>query len=62
VAFFGQGDVIQQLTRLQMRRLKPSYGMGIRFLFNKKRKINIRADMGIGQNTSGIYFGMEEAF
>jgi len=30
--------------------------------FNEKRKINLRADIGFGKNSSGIYFGIQEAF
>jgi hypothetical protein len=37
--------------------------MGLRFLFNKKQKINLRMDLGFGQDgNSGVYFGIEEAF
>ena len=62
VAFIGSGDVASEITQFQLRRLKESYGVGLRFLFNKEKKINLRADMGFGKNTNGIYFGMEEAF
>jgi outer membrane protein assembly factor BamA len=62
VAFFSIGDVASEITQFQVQHLKKSYGVGIRFLFNKEKKINLRADIGIGKDTSGIYFGMEEAF
>jgi hypothetical protein len=62
VAFIGMGDVTDEITRLQMRYLKPSYGFGLRFLFDKEQKINLRMDIGFGKDTSGIYFGIEEAF
>jgi hypothetical protein len=61
-AFFSTGDVASEITRFQAQHLKKSYGVGIRFLFNKEKKINLRADMGIGKDTSSIYFGMEEVF
>jgi hypothetical protein len=32
------------------------------FVFNKRDKINLRADFGFGQDGSGVYFGLEEAF
>jgi hypothetical protein len=33
------------------------------FLFNKKEKVNLRVDVGFGNDgNSGIYFGIEEAF
>ena len=62
VAFYGVGDAVSQLYRVQLQHLKKSFGVGIRFLFNKEKKINLRADFGFGKGTSGVYFGMEEAF
>ena len=62
VVFAGIGDVVPELTDLSSNNMKTSYGFGLRFLFNKKRKINLRADIGFGKNSSGIYFGIEEAF
>jgi len=62
VAFFSTGDVASQATEFQIQHLKKSYGIGIRFLFNREKKINLRADFGFGKDTSGVYFGMEEAF
>jgi outer membrane protein assembly factor BamA len=62
VVFAAAGDVADELTSIQLRYLKPSYGAGIRFLFNKEQKINLRMDIGFGKNTNGIYFGIEEAF
>ena len=62
VVFAGYGDVAEELTSLQMRHLKPTYGAGLRLLFDKEQKINLRIDIGFGKDTNGIYFGMEEAF
>jgi hypothetical protein len=62
VAFVGAGDVVPEITSLQIRKLKPSYGFGLRFLFDKEQKINLRMDIGFGRNTNGVYFGIEEAF
>jgi outer membrane protein assembly factor BamA len=62
VAFIGAGDVANEITSMQMRHLKPSYGAGLRFLFDEEQKINLRMDIGFGLNTNGIYFGIEEAF
>ena len=43
--------------------MKYSYGLGLRFLFNKQQKINLRMDIGFGSDGSrGIYFGIQEAF
>jgi hypothetical protein len=38
------------------------FSIDIKFLLNKEKKINLRADFGFNKDTSGIYFGMEEAF
>ncbi|TFH01677.1 MAG: hypothetical protein E4H13_04240 [Calditrichales bacterium] len=61
-AFVGTGDVGEDITNLSVRNLKPSYGAGLRFLFNKEQKINLRADIGFVKNTNGIYLGIEEVF
>ena len=37
-------------------------GAGLRYLFNKEEKVNLRVDFGVGRNTTGVYFGLEEAF
>jgi len=62
VLFIGAGDVAEEITSLQLRYLKPTYGFGLRFLFDQKQKINLRMDIGFGLHTNGIYFGIEEAF
>jgi hypothetical protein len=31
-------------------------------MFNQEEKVNLRVDFGVGKNTSGVYFGLEEAF
>lgn len=63
VAFGGFGDVGSEITDLSFKELKYSFGGGLRYLFNKKENVNLRMDIGIGQDGStGIYFGIEEAF
>jgi outer membrane protein assembly factor BamA len=62
IAFAGLGEVAGEFQNLRLDALKPSAGFGLRFLFSKAEKVNLRADIGFGQNTSGIYFGVEEAF
>jgi hypothetical protein len=42
--------------------LRPAGGVGLRFLFNKKAKMNMQIDYAIGQNSSGFYFGASEVF
>jgi outer membrane protein assembly factor BamA len=63
VVFGGTGNVSDNILTYDFHTLKWSYGAGLRFLFNKKQKINLRMDIGFGsQGNSGIYFGIEEAF
>ncbi len=62
VAFAGVGDVAEQFRDLRLRAFKTSLGFGLRFLFNRAEKVNVRADFGFGRNTSGVYFNLEEAF
>ena len=63
VAFVGAGDVFGSTDGdLSMKNLKYSYGLGFRFLFNRRDEVNLRADIGFGEDTSGLYFGLEEAF
>jgi len=62
VAFAGIGDVGTRLRDIKVTDLKTSLGVGARFLFNKAENVNLRADVGFGRGTSGVYFGLEEAF
>ena len=63
MAFAGVGDVFgSDASDVSLDELKYSYGLGLRFLFNRQEKINLRADFGFGQDTRGVYFGLEEAF
>lgn len=62
VAFAAIGEVAPDLTRMRMDELKFAAGGGLRFLFNKEEKVNVRIDMGFGKGSSGVYFGIEEAF
>jgi outer membrane translocation and assembly module TamA len=63
VVFGGLGNVSNQLISFDFSTMKYSYGAGLRFLFNKNQKINLRMDIGFGQDGNrGIYFGIEEAF
>ena len=53
----------EDILKYDFSSLKYSFGTGLRFKFNKEENVNLRADVGIGINGStGIYFGIEEAF
>ena len=61
-AFAGVGDVARDYSDYHLPSFKTSLGFGVRYLFDPKERINIRADFGFGRNTSGVYFAIEEAF
>lgn len=61
VAFLGVGDVGYSLSDFENPR--PAGGAGIRFAFDRRDRLNVRADYGIGQGGSGgFYFSIGEAF
>ncbi len=63
VLFGGYGDVSDKVRNFDLTNLKYSYGAGLRIALNKKEKLNIRLDYGVGQgNNSGFYFQIGEAF
>ena len=63
VVFAGAGNVSHNILEYNFSNLKYSYGAGLRFMFNKKEKVNLRMDIGFGNdNNRGIYFGIQEAF
>src|SRR4030095_2417473 len=60
--FYATGEVFSDFDQLKMTGLNHSYGFGLRFVFDPKEKINLRVDFGKTEGSSGIYFGMDEAF
>jgi len=62
VLFGGLGDVAAEFDHFKLTNLKYSYGFGLRYVFDVKERLTIRADFGFGKNTSGVYFSMQEAF
>ena len=63
VVFAGVGDVAASLIKINTNTMKYSVGAGLRFLFNKEEKVNLRMDIGFGSDGNrGVYFGIEEAF
>lgn len=62
VLFGGIGDVAPRLSKMEISTVKPTYGFGIRFRFDELQKLDLRADIGFGKGTSGIYFSVNQAF
>lgn len=62
VFFCGAGDVASSFDKFEISTIKPTYGLGIRFRFDELKKIDLRADFGLGKDTNGIYFSVNQAF
>ena len=63
VVFGGTGNVSKTFSDYSLSELKYSFGGGVRFALDKKEKLNLRVDYGIGQGTnSGFYLQLGEAF
>ena len=63
VGFVGMGRVANQVNELSLNGLKPSFGGGLRIMVDKVDRLNVRIDMGFGEDgNNGIYFGLTEAF
>lgn len=63
VAFGSIGNVGNNFAEITNSEIKYSYGGGIRFALNKKEKLNLRIDYGLGKgNNHGLYFQIGEAF
>lgn len=63
VAFAGTGTVGRNFSDYSMNELKYSFGGGLRIALNKKEKLNLRLDYGIGQGkNNGFYLQLGEAF
>jgi outer membrane protein assembly factor BamA len=62
VLFAGVGQVANSIIEYDFKDFRICYGGGLRYIFNKSEKINLRFDAGFGKDTYGLYVGMEEAF
>jgi outer membrane protein assembly factor BamA len=62
VAFAGYGLVSDKIKNYSISNLKFNYGGGLRFMVDKKQKINIRLDYGIGEKSGNFYLTLTEAF
>ncbi len=64
LAFFGGvSKIYPQLNSVSLSALKTNYGVGLRFLVDKKDKTNLRFDYAVGQGqNSGFYVSFGESF
>jgi outer membrane protein assembly factor BamA len=62
VAFAGAGAVAGAFDELEGVPIRWGVGGGLRFAVNRREKLNLRLDAGIGPDTFGAYFTVGEAF
>ncbi len=62
VVFGGMGDVSPAFDNFDVSEIKPSYGLGLRYMILPERRVNLRLDFGLGKDTNGIYINIIEAF
>lgn len=61
-AFLALGQVAPEITALQISKLLPAGGVGVRFLLFKKKDIYTRLDVAFTEEGPGYYFFIGEAF
>jgi len=62
VAFTSFGAVTDKFSNLKGEYIRLSGGAGLRFVLLPEDKLTLRVDYGLGQNTSGFYLTVGEAF
>ncbi len=62
VVFGGVGTLGDAQTLLRLSDPKGAYGAGLRFVANRRDHLNVRLDYGLGQQSSGFYLTVGEAF
>lgn len=61
--FAGAGRVGTSLSDVfQLKSIKPSFGVGLRYALRPKEKLNLRIDAGFGKQSQGTYINIGEAF
>lgn len=60
VAWLGAGNIAPTYHDLFASSWLPTVGVGYRFAF--KARINVRVDLGVGKDSTGFYFQINEAF
>ena len=61
-AVFGSLGQVSNTAAIHRDHIRGAAGVGLRFLFNPKERINLRIDYARGRNTSGLYLTVAEAF
>ena len=62
IGFGSAGQVAPEVARFAPDRFHPAAGFGVRFRPKEEDRTSLRFDWGFGENRSGFYFGLGEAF
>ncbi len=62
VAFLETGEVAGSIEEFSMNRLKLSYGAGLRISFLMNDRLNVRLDIGFGEQNKSLSIGSREEF
>ena len=62
VVFAGVGDVSDRVGNFEFNNLRWVVGGGLRFMLEKKERLNVRFDVGFGNKTNNYYLNIAEAF
>lgn len=60
--FAAIGDVSNAISHFHLPQFKVSYGFGVVYLLDPDNRTILRADLGFGRGTSGLYFAAGMAF
>lgn len=62
VAFMSVGDVSDEVKNFKINSFKVAYGTGLRYVLDKKQRINVRLDYGWAEPKPNFYLTVTEAF
>ena len=62
VAFASAGQVGGKMKELRVDDFHYAFGTGLRIVMHEKEKVNLRVDIGFGNESNGIYVILKEAF
>lgn len=62
VGFAGVAQVASSVDHFALNRFWFAGGLGLRFFWNPEERISLRLDYGIGNDSSGMYITVTEAF
>lgn len=62
VAFVGVGNVAPSLEEFDWGTVRTSFGVGLRYLIDDEENLNLRFDLGVGNEKINSYFNIAESF